>query len=73
MASVIGKINSRGMVEVVTFVSVPLSVQGKVNRAIERAAKEDIELTPECFTTEDGEIFIDGMDPKDWLYAMTMD
>lgn len=45
----------------------------KIQRWIKRAAREDIELTPENFVITDGEPTIDGMSPREWLEAMTMD
>lgn len=40
---------------------------------IATAAKHDITLTYKDFTVYEGELWIDSMDPKDWIEAMTMD
>lgn len=40
---------------------------------IQEAAKHDIELSPGNFEIIDGDLYIDGMDPGEWIDAMTMD
>lgn len=40
---------------------------------IAKAAKHDIELSPGDFMIIDGDLYIDGMDPGEWIDAMTMD
>jgi hypothetical protein len=37
------------------------------------AAAHDITLTRSDFTVIDGELYLDGMAPDEWLDAMTMD
>jgi hypothetical protein len=40
---------------------------------IRKAAREGIELEPSNFKLIDGVWTLDGMDPDEWLHAMTMD
>lgn len=49
------------------------SLEVEAKEYIEKAAKHDIPLELDDFTIIDGEITLDGMDPGDWLDAMTMD
>ena len=49
------------------------SIADEMDAVIASAAEHDIELTDANFTITDGELFIDGMDPVEWLDAMTMD
>lgn len=41
--------------------------------AIDYAAKFDIPLSPEDFTVIDGGVYLDGMDPIEWVDAMVME
>ena len=72
-ADIIGRINSRGGVEMIDYMSIPLSVRRKVEAVIKSAAEAEITLTVDNFQVEGDDIYLDGMDPADWLYAMTMD
>jgi len=45
----------------------------EANEHIARAAKYEIELELKDFTVMDGEIYLDGMDPKEWIDAMVED
>ena len=45
----------------------------QARRVIARAARHEIELTFDNFTVVDGEIWLDGMDPDEWIDAMVMD
>ncbi|MFC4949045.1 hypothetical protein [Pseudonocardia sp. GCM10023141] len=45
----------------------------EIDRHIARAARHDIELTPSDFRLIDGGWYLDGMDPAEWIDAMTMD
>ena len=42
-------------------------------RHIRRAALHDITLTARDFTLNGDDLLIDGMDPDEWIDAMTMD
>lgn len=44
-----------------------------ITKAIARAAAEDIALERSDFVVIDGEPTLDGMDPDEWIDAMTMD
>lgn len=44
-----------------------------VRDAIAAAAKHDIVLEASDFRVIDGDVYLDGMDPFDWIHAMTMD
>ncbi|WP_194922945.1 hypothetical protein [Catenulispora pinisilvae] len=45
----------------------------EMRRAIRRAARHGIDLTPESFDVIDGELCLDGMEPGEWIEAATMD
>lgn len=42
-------------------------------RLIARAARLDMELSMADFTVYGGELFLDGMDPDEWIDAMVME
>lgn len=44
-----------------------------LRRWIARAAEHEIELTADDFTVFEGDLYLDGMDPDEWIDAMTMD
>lgn len=44
-----------------------------IRETIAKAAEHDITLQPSDFTLCDGDVLLDGMDPFDWIHAMTMD
>lgn len=44
-----------------------------IARTIRDAAEADIYLSPRDFTVVGGDVYLDGMDPSEWLHAMTMD
>lgn len=46
---------------------------GIIAAAIAKAATHEITLTPGDFRIIDGDVYLDGMDPFDWIHAMTMD
>ena len=43
----------------------------EADKYIARAAEHDITLSYKDFEVIDGEIWLDGMDPGDWIDAMT--
>lgn len=45
----------------------------EADKIIAAAEKHDLILTHQSFQVIDGELYIDGMDPAEWLDAMTMD
>jgi len=45
----------------------------EMQRVIEAAVKHNIPLTTDNFKVIDGGLTIDGMDPAEWLDAMTME
>lgn len=45
----------------------------EIRRHIARAKRYDIELSAEDFTLFEGDVFLDGMNPAEWIDAMTMD
>jgi hypothetical protein len=45
----------------------------EAQKHIDAAAKHDIKLELKDFTVHDGDLYLDGMDPKEWIDAMTMD
>lgn len=49
--------------------------QGYIDLAAEKAAEKGVELTLTLsdFSYIDGEIWLDGMDPKEWIEAQLMD
>ena len=49
------------------------ALRREAKRAITRAARHDIELTLSDFQVIDGDLYLDGMAPNDWIDAMTMD
>lgn len=63
-------LDEHGYVEMVKLES---SVKARITRVIERAARHDIQLSVQDFIVEDGLPTIDGMDPGEWLDALTMD
>lgn len=48
-------------------------LRDEADAVIAAAAEHDIELTWQQFEVIDGELYLDGMDPREWLDAMTMD
>lgn len=44
-----------------------------IEKAIQKAALHDIALTPDQFQVMGGDVYLDSMDPDDWIKAMTMD
>lgn len=44
-----------------------------ITESINRAAEHDITLEPGQFKVIDGDLFLDGMVPSEWIDAMTMD
>jgi hypothetical protein len=45
----------------------------EADRIIARAARHEITLTRGDFTVSEGDLYLDGMDPKEWIDAMIMD
>lgn len=45
----------------------------EANKHIARAKRHDIDLDLKHFEVIDNEIYLDGMDPDDWIDAMIMD
>lgn len=45
----------------------------RVRSLIARAATWDLALDADDFTITNGEVWLDGMDPAEWLDAMTQD
>lgn len=48
-------------------------LEAEAKRHIRRAARHDITLARSDFEVIDGELFLDGMAPDEWIDAMTMD
>lgn len=44
-----------------------------MQEATAKAAEHSITLKPSDFTLYDGGVYLDGMDPLDWVHSMTMD
>lgn len=51
----------------------PATLVREARRHITRAARHDITLTLADFTVSEGDLYLDGMDPGEWLDAMLMD
>lgn len=45
----------------------------EIDKVIAAASREGIVLRRSDLQTVDGDLFLDGMDPYEWLQAMTMD
>lgn len=45
----------------------------EADKVIARAARHEITLTRGDFTVSEGDLYLDGMDPKEWIDAMIMD
>jgi hypothetical protein len=48
-------------------------LRAEADRIIARAKRHDIELVHSHFVVIEGELYLDGMDPDEWLDAMLMD
>lgn len=49
------------------------NLKRQADRIIARAKENDISLAREDFTIFEGELYLDGMDPDEWLNVMMMD